>query len=610
MGFLRYPPAVLGLAFLAAFTLLLHLPFLSQPPQSDEVNYLDIAANIFEQPWTPLNFRYVFQGQAVDMSGHPHPPLNAYILAAIWRAWGSFSPVLFHSVYLLFSLGISVAAYTIAKRYTKRPLWVALLIASAPVIQVAGNSLETDALNLCLLLVGAAFFLEERFLWSGVFLALAGFTSLQSLAVALILPLKYVLDGQRPPRGALAAAAAPFVFLGGWQLSQLAWTGKMPLALVAGTATGPVYGRLSLKLVNAQALLAHLGLLYVILPVIPRGIAAIIALIVAAAAPGYPFWERALLFVAVMLGVQVVVWLTLRLREQPFLAVWCLAYLAFCFVAFFAGAARYLMPLALPLVILAVRKFEDRPVWFGAALAFNVILGLNLAVANYDLGAIYNRAEPPPPVAGSFLVNGELGFRSRMTRAGGRALETTSAAQPGEWIVRSELCLGGNRGSFAEALAVPIRTLDLASYTPVRLMDRYAHSGFYSAVYGSLPFSFSRQPLDRITYFRTSPYWKLDAPWTATQINGRLVFVPQQDALIRLPLEAGAEILHVALFARGTGQVRYLILGESGETLLDRTVSGETWEPVRIPVQGRRELTLSLVSASAGSAGWGELVTF
>jgi hypothetical protein len=99
---------------------------------------------------------------------------------------------------------------------------------------------------------------------------------LQSLAVAVILPFRYVVERQRPPRAALAAAAAPFLFLGSWQLSQLAWTGKMPLALVAGTATGPVYGRLALKLVNAQALLAHLGLLYVILPVIPRGLAAIL----------------------------------------------------------------------------------------------------------------------------------------------------------------------------------------------------------------------------------------------------------------------------------------------------------------------------------------------
>ncbi len=75
---------------LAGFTLLLHLPFLNQPVQGDEVNYLDIAQQVLSHPLTPLDFRYVFQGQVVDMSGHPHPPLNAYFLALLWVLHGRF----------------------------------------------------------------------------------------------------------------------------------------------------------------------------------------------------------------------------------------------------------------------------------------------------------------------------------------------------------------------------------------------------------------------------------------------------------------------------------------------------------------------------------------
>ena len=44
--------------------------------------------------------------------------------------------------------------------------------------------------------------------------------------------------------------------------------------------------------------------------------------------------------------------------------------------------------------------------------------------------------------------------------------------------------------------------------------------------------------------------------------------------------------------------------------VLDRTVTGEVWETLELPVQGRREVTLSVTSPAGTSAGWGELVAF
>jgi hypothetical protein len=249
-------------------------------------------------------------------------------------------------------------------------------------------------------------------------------------------------------------------------------------------------------------------------------------------------------------------------------------------------------------------------VWFGLALVFNLVLGLSLAVANYDLGAIYERVMPPPLVHGSFLVNGELGFRYRMTRAGGRMLETTTLAEPGQWIVRSDLCLGGDRGSPAEASAVLVSVADFSSRHSLRLMDRHAHAGFYSAGFGWLPFSFSAEPLDTIRYYRVSPYINLPAAWTPTQIDGRLVYLPQNSAPIRLPLEDGARILRAVLYNRGPGEAHFQIQGDEGTVLLDRTVTGKSWEPVQLLIQGRGEVTLSLLSAAGSPAGWGELVTF
>ena len=543
---------------LGGFTLLLHLPFLFQPVQGDEVNYLDMAKQVLQQPLTPLDFRYVFQGRQVDMAGHPHPPLNAYILALLWVLWGGFSPLFFHAAYLLFALTISFAAYALAARFTTQPLWAALLVASSPLVQVNTNTLAgPEAPTLAFLLLGAALYLHERFLAGGIFLALAGFTALQALALPPILLLSYVWRRTRPPRAAWAAAAAPFLLLIAWQTLQFALTDHMPIAVLLGYMTGPTFGKLSLKGANALALVQHLGVLVTLLPLSRlRPVLLVPGLLAAVLVSGYPWWERALLFVFVSLGIHTLLWLWNARHSEPFLASWCLLYFAFAAVAFFAGASRYLLPLVAPMILLFVRQLDARR-WLALALGFNIFLGLNLSLAAYEFSRVYAQIQPPP--GSTFLVNGEWGFRYHMTRSGRRVLEQASVPNPGEWIISSELSLAGNYGSLAEALAVPLEVREIPVRTPLRLVDPYAHSGFSSVTFGLLPFSFSQRPLDRITYARTSPFLNLEAPWTPTQFDGRLVYLPAPGAAIRLPLETDWQSLRLALFASETGQATFRI---------------------------------------------------
>jgi hypothetical protein len=151
-----------------SFTLVLHVPFLRQPVEGDEVTYLDIARHVFEQPLTPQNFQYVFSGRLVDAAGHPHPPLDAYLVALAWILRGHVSVLFFHAFYLIFALGISFAAYALAARFTTRPLWAALLVAACPLVQANTNTLAgPESPGLCFLLAGAAAFFWRRFLLSG-----------------------------------------------------------------------------------------------------------------------------------------------------------------------------------------------------------------------------------------------------------------------------------------------------------------------------------------------------------------------------------------------------------------------------------------------------------
>ena len=395
------------LLLLAAFTLALHAPFVRQPVQGDEVTYLDMAAHVLQHPLTPLDFQYVFQGHMVDANGHPHPPFNAYILALAWLVRGHFSILFFHCFYLVFPLAIAFATYALARRFTTRPLWAALLVAASPIVQVNTNTLAgPEAPALALLLIGAAALFESWFWLAGIALALAGMTALQALALPPILLLTYLLGWRRstngsgasdvdvglltllkrnrPPLGALCAIAAPYLALGAWQALQWALTGRLPAAVLAGYAANPNLSGAAVKAASALALLAHLGVLVTVVPLAWRrlwGIAP--GLLAAYLVTGYPWWERALLAIFVALGINALLWLW-ESRRQPVLAAWCLLYFAFACVAFFAGAARYLLPLAAPMVILFVIQFRDRPRILWLALAVNVVLGLNISFAAYE----------------------------------------------------------------------------------------------------------------------------------------------------------------------------------------------------------------------------------
>jgi hypothetical protein len=617
------------LLLLAAFTLALHAPFLRQPVQGDEVNYLDMAAHVLKQPLTPLNFQFVFTGRMVDAAGHPHPPLNAYILAAAWLLRGHFSVFFFHCFYLLFTLAISLAAYALAARFTSRPLWGALLIAASPIVQVNTNTLAgPEAPALALLLIGAAAFFGSWFWIAGIALALAGMTALQALALPPILLLAYFVKREGaatasgpgvpgpytwiriPPRAAWCALAAPYVALGGWQALQWALTGRLPAAVLFGYASSPSLSRIGLKGASALALLEHLGVLVTLVPLAWRrlwGLAP--GLLAGYLVTDYPWWERALLVIFVALGVNALVWLWEARRRQPVLAAWCLLYFAFACVAFFAGAARYLLPLAAPMVLLFVLQFRDRPRVLWLALALNLLLGLNISFAAYEFARVYARAAPPP--GRPFLVNGEWGFRYYMVARGGQPLEAVSVPTPGEWIVASQLSLAGKYDSLAEEIATPLRSVDLRVRTPLRLVDRRAHSGFSSVSMGLLPFSFSNRPLDRITYSRTSSFLYAPVEWTPTQFSGHLVYLPAPGATraaFRLPLGSKGT-LHFALFGNGQGQASFRIQRVSGEILFDETaqVAGDLWEPHTLPLAGIGEALFSIDAPAAVRAGWGEL---
>ena len=145
---------------IVALVILLRLPFLNQPIQGDDVYYLYGAEHAQIDPLHPLDTRYMFLGDMVDMRGHPHGPVNSWILAILLAALGDVREIPFHLAYTLFSVIAALAMWSLARRFCERPFFATLLFLAVPAFVVNGNSLEADLPFLAFWMASVALFVR------------------------------------------------------------------------------------------------------------------------------------------------------------------------------------------------------------------------------------------------------------------------------------------------------------------------------------------------------------------------------------------------------------------------------------------------------------------
>src|SRR5262247_2858436 len=127
-----------------ALVFAIRVPFLNQAIQGDDDIYLAEAAHALVEPLHPSHTTYVFRGEVADLRGHTHPPLNAWVLAGLIWLCGGVKEVLFHAVYIVFSLIAAIAMWSLGRRFSRQPLWATLLFLAVPAFVVNGGSLESD----------------------------------------------------------------------------------------------------------------------------------------------------------------------------------------------------------------------------------------------------------------------------------------------------------------------------------------------------------------------------------------------------------------------------------------------------------------------------------
>jgi hypothetical protein len=295
----------------------------------------------------------------------------------------------------------------------------------------------------------------------------------------------------------LAAPAA----LMGWQLFEWGSRGVLPAAALAGYMKSYSLESATNKLRSAAALIGHAG--WVVSPLIVfflggnkwKWIAA-----GAAAVCGLVYDTNPLFAVAVAGGIFLLATCVRRGFgpdfRPDFISLWILIFFGGAAVVFFAGSARYLLPIAAPVAILAVRLCP-RPILI-AGFALQMMLSLGLAVVNYQHWDAYRQfAESLAKNAAEHRVwiNAEWGLRWYLEQEGALPMARDQAVDPGDIVVTSALALPLN----VSAPLAPISQIEIRPEIPLRIISLDRRSA-YSAVSdrGLLPFEISTAPIDRV----------------------------------------------------------------------------------------------------------------
>ena len=494
----------------------------------------------------------------------------------------------------IFSVIAGLSALAIARRFSPYPLLAAALFLVTPAFVVNGTSLESDIPFVAFFLAAIALY-EVNLPLSAVTMALAALTAYQAV---FLIPILLLL--RRPRKVDLLACLTPILTLTVWQLYERLTSTALPVTVLAGYMQTYGFQAAAQKLKNAVALTGHLAwLIFPALTFAAFGRRARFLIVIALVAALYD--HNPLFWISIAGGAAVVIWCVENRRD--WLAQWILVFFAGALAIFFAGSARYLLPIVLPIAILATRQLS--PKWIYAGIAFQLMLSLSLAVVNYKHWNGYRQ------FANSFTaeaatkriwVNGEWGLRYYFEDIGALPLQRGQAIRPGDIVVSSSLAYplkfttgGGTMASMA--------SLGITSRIPLRLVGLDSRSAYSSAGLGLRPFDISRGPIDYVRADMvvertpTREYLPMSAPDAGQQIisgvydledkwrwmSGKAVLLlksPPQPAPIEVQLyisdQAPARIIHLSVDDRPMPDVKYERPGAYTITTDPVTPSGPT----------------------------------
>jgi len=539
---LRWPRTLLLL-----LTVLCLLPFSGKAFHADDPLFIRAAQQIVKHPLDPYGFRIVWYEFELPMSlVTQNPPLASYYMALVGSLAGWSERVL-HLSFLLPAVGVVLGTYRLALRFTQQPLLAAAATLLTPGFLISATGVMCDVMMLALWVWATIFWtegLEEPVrplslaISSLLITACAltkyfGMTLLPLLLVYslarkrrlgswvgfLLIPilflaayevwsrrlyghgllwfsLYYTRGFNRQDRGGLSAlgrAVVSLAFAGGCTLPALTfvpwlWSRRQVLAgglLSAALAVSYFNGWINLgkAYANQNWVLNHWAWVNAQLLVFFAGGISICALALT------DFWKK---------------------RDAPslLLLLWVSGTFLFSAVVNWSVNARSLLPLVPATAILIARRLDrmQPPLahWRAWAITVPLVLSgaVSLWVARGD-AALANTArlaanyihQQTRDESGTVEFRGHWGFQYYMESFGARPLEQgIVASRPGDIIVLP--VNNTNPFKLAEQTVLE-KTIEIPIHSWVTTISSQVGAGFYSSVWGPLPFAIGPVPNER-----------------------------------------------------------------------------------------------------------------
>lgn len=506
------------------------LPYLNKAVHVDDPVYIYVARQILQDPARPFAFQLNWFGVSAEaLQSHWHPPLLSYYYALLISFFGE-SEIALHAGLIVFPLLAAYSAFFLARRFTSRPLAATLLIVLSPAFFVSASTLMLDVPVLACTLASMALFIHglDRnrsglLAGSGIVLAAA---CLIKYSAVLQFGILWLYACQRGQAGkALAPLGLAFAIVSGWVYIHFLESGTihplLALKLEGGLAISKVQNLSSLfSCAGASLLLAgcfsfpNKRRMYAAM-----GAAMALGLFLAIqSSDGLGMGSSVLLFLFTVNGAYLFGLLFAgRLpkdRDTVFLALWLLVSVLFIPAAIAFNAMRHTLIFLVPLVLLLFRTCRTSVHFekiFPANLAAVFFISLGISYADYHFAESYRRyavdvfKETRRDAPDSQVwFRAHWGFQYYMENLGGRFLEKKNAREvrEGDWFVDVLQAHHHRVPPQLENALTRVARRRADRPWPVRLMNLSTGAGWYANIWGPLPFTLSRAPLETFSLYR------------------------------------------------------------------------------------------------------------
>ena len=521
------------------------LPFLKKAYFQDSYIYLKPAEYILQKPLDPYGISLGCRGDLFFKE--THPPLTSYILASVAYFGNLNSEWEVNLIYILLAGLTAACVYLLSKEYIKNGLLASLLACISPSFLICFSQVNADPITLFFWILTLALLFEAvrtrhmaTFLLSGIS---AGFASLSSFQSLMLLPLCtfYLILKKVKIDKILYFLLAALGIFSLWCVENLFYYGKLQLLNASGA--GEVKIGLHLignKLISAFSIIGGAGVfpfLYIYFFYKIKNWLRIFFIITAITflfvfyskfedIALYSIHQKILLSFFLACGITAT---TLMLKELAMLLfghgphasksenalflLWFWGVIIYNILLMPFESARYLLPAFVPLVIVLIRKIEEagavvdykQPVV--AAICLNSILCVGLLYSDYKHADIYRDLASKIKIGKlnnkKVYFDGNWGFWYYMERQGAiRAYNYGNTIADGNLFVRP---IYSSPKPLERDFDSHLNLLKSKTYNesfPLRLLSKPSQAGFYSQVWGFLPYSFSREPLDTFSIYQ------------------------------------------------------------------------------------------------------------